>query len=154
MSLPFLPGNTFDRKIGQNKHHLSHHFDTKNGVQMMVGEHKPGVGGIPLAGQDLRPKNSVYPKGTIRSNESRLKCFEFMIMVSFFFQAKVPISQLGLLLTSKFFVSTHTFKSQLLSELLNNIGCAMLEFTFISKMIRFKSLNHARKMLAIIRELL
>ena len=140
MSLPFLPGNTFDRKIGQNKHHLSHHFDTKNGVQMMVGEHKPGVGGIPLAGQDLRPKNSVYPKGTI--------------MVSFFFQAKVPISQLGLLLTSKFFVSTHTFKSQLLSELLNNIGCAMLEFTFISKMIRFKSLNHARKMLAIIRELL
>lgn len=64
MSLPFLPGNTFDRKIGQNKHHLSHHFDTKNGVQMMVGESRPGVGGVPLAGQDLRPKNSVYPKGT------------------------------------------------------------------------------------------
>lgn len=63
MSLPFLPGNTFDRKIGQNKHHLSHHFDTKNGVQMMVGENRPGVGGVPLAGQDLRPKNSVYPKG-------------------------------------------------------------------------------------------
>lgn len=56
MSLPFLPGNTFDRKIGQNKHHLSHHFDTKNGVQMMVGENRPGVGGVPLAGQDLRPK--------------------------------------------------------------------------------------------------
>lgn len=30
---------------------------------MMVGETKPGIGGEPLAGQDLRPKNSVYPKG-------------------------------------------------------------------------------------------
>jgi len=89
MSLPFLPGNSFDRKVlvfeflkkldlnkrfnlifiikkikvGQNKHHLSHHFDKLNGVQMMVGERKPGVGGEPLAGQDLRPKNSVYPRG-------------------------------------------------------------------------------------------
>lgn len=63
MSLPFLPGNTFDRKVGQNKHHLSHHFDKNGGVQMMVGERKPGVGGVPLAGQDLRPRNSVYPKG-------------------------------------------------------------------------------------------
>lgn len=63
MSLPFLPGNTFDRKIGQNKHHLSHHFDKNNDVQMMVGERKPGIGGVPLAGQDLRPRNSVYPKG-------------------------------------------------------------------------------------------
>ena len=50
-------------KVGQNKHHLSHHFDTHNGVNMMVGESKPGIGGIPLAGQDLRPKNSNYPKG-------------------------------------------------------------------------------------------
>lgn len=30
---------------------------------MMVGESKPGIGGTPLAGQDLRPKNSSYPKG-------------------------------------------------------------------------------------------
>ena len=30
---------------------------------MMVGERKPGVGGEPLAGQDLRPRNSVYPRG-------------------------------------------------------------------------------------------
>jgi hypothetical protein len=30
---------------------------------MMVGEKKPGVGGEPLAGQDLRPKNSIYPRG-------------------------------------------------------------------------------------------
>lgn len=63
MSLPFLPGNSFDRKIGQTRHHLSHHFDTHNGVNMFVGEQKPGVGGTPMAGQDLRPKNSVYPHG-------------------------------------------------------------------------------------------
>lgn len=86
MSLPFLPGNSFDKKVsifylmccysfklityfknifqvGQNKHHLSHHFDKYNGVNMMVGERKPGVGGEPLAGQDLRPRNSVYPRG-------------------------------------------------------------------------------------------
>ncbi len=30
---------------------------------MFIGEQKPGVGGKPLDGQDLRPKNSVYPKG-------------------------------------------------------------------------------------------
>ncbi|CAF0855388.1 unnamed protein product [Brachionus calyciflorus] len=63
MSLPFLPGNSFDRKIGQNKFHLSHHFDKYNGVNLMVGEKKPGVGGEPLRGQDLRNLNSVYPRG-------------------------------------------------------------------------------------------
>ena len=61
MSLPFLPGNSFDRKIGQNKFHLSHHFDRHNGVTML-DETKAGVGGKPLPGQDLRPKNSVYPR--------------------------------------------------------------------------------------------
>jgi hypothetical protein len=25
---------------------------------------KLGVGGVPLPGEDLRPKNSVYPRGT------------------------------------------------------------------------------------------
>ena len=50
-------------KLGQNKHHLSHHFDKYNGVNMFVGEQKPGTGGAPLPGQDLRAKNSVYPRG-------------------------------------------------------------------------------------------
>jgi hypothetical protein len=30
---------------------------------MLVGENKSGVGGVPLPGQDLRPKNSIYPRG-------------------------------------------------------------------------------------------
>jgi hypothetical protein len=35
---------------------------------------KLGVGGVPLAGEDLRPKNSVYPRGSY-SNKS-FKCYE------------------------------------------------------------------------------
>jgi hypothetical protein len=53
----------FILKVGQNKFHLSHHFDTYNGINLMTGDSKPGVGGVPLPGQDLRPKNSVYPRG-------------------------------------------------------------------------------------------
>lgn len=41
---------------------MSHHFDKFNGVNVM-GDSKPGVGGQPLPGQDLRPKNSLYPRG-------------------------------------------------------------------------------------------
>jgi hypothetical protein len=52
-------------KIGQNKFHLSHHFDKYNGVNLLVGEKKPGVGGEPLRGQDLRNLNSVYPRGKL-----------------------------------------------------------------------------------------
>ncbi|CAF1645758.1 unnamed protein product [Adineta ricciae] len=62
MALPFLPGNTFDRKIGKDKFHLSHQFDKYNGVAMSTGT-QLGVGGVPLPGEDLRPKNSVYPRG-------------------------------------------------------------------------------------------
>lgn len=62
MALPFLPGNTFDRKVGKDKFHLTHQFDKYNGVAMPTGA-KSGIGGVPLAGQDLRPSNSVYPRG-------------------------------------------------------------------------------------------
>ncbi|CAF1268119.1 unnamed protein product [Adineta steineri] len=62
MALPFLPGNTFERKIGKDKFHLAHQFDKYNGVAMQTGT-QLGVGGVPLPGEDLRPKNSVYPRG-------------------------------------------------------------------------------------------
>ena len=29
----------------------------------MVGEEKPGIGGVPLPGQKLKPKNSYIPPG-------------------------------------------------------------------------------------------
>lgn len=50
-------------QLGKTKYHLSHHFDTSNSVNMMVGEEKPGVGGVPLRGQKLKPQNSVIPPG-------------------------------------------------------------------------------------------
>ncbi|KAJ0070118.1 hypothetical protein NL108_002431, partial [Boleophthalmus pectinirostris] len=43
--------------------HKSHHFDISNGVALLVGDKKPGIGGEPLPGQSTRPKYSVYPKG-------------------------------------------------------------------------------------------
>ena len=50
-------------EVGKDKFHLTHQFDKYNGVSMPTGA-KLGVGGAPLAGEDLRPKNSVYPRGT------------------------------------------------------------------------------------------
>ncbi|XP_067896008.1 EF-hand domain-containing family member C2 isoform X2 [Heterodontus francisci] len=63
MTLPLLPGNTFNRNLGKEKFHKSHHFDFPNDVPTMVGEEKPGIGGEPLPGQKLKPKFSVFPKG-------------------------------------------------------------------------------------------
>lgn len=63
MALPFLPGNSFNKSLGQNKYHKSHHFDVSNDVSMLVGHQKPGIGGEPLRGQKLKAKNSAYPRG-------------------------------------------------------------------------------------------
>lgn len=63
MALPFLPGNSFRGELGKNKFHKSHHFDVSNDVSMLVGEQKPGIGGEPLRGQKLKPRNSNYPRG-------------------------------------------------------------------------------------------
>ncbi|XP_052782437.1 EF-hand domain-containing family member C2-like [Mya arenaria] len=63
MSLPFLPGNSFNPAVGKNKFHKSHHFDVSNDVSMLVGHEKPGIGGELLRGQKLKAKNSNYPRG-------------------------------------------------------------------------------------------
>ncbi|XP_066562925.1 EF-hand domain-containing family member C2 isoform X2 [Amia ocellicauda] len=63
MALPLLPGNSFNRNLGKEKFHKSQHFDYSNGVPMLVGAKKPGIGGELLLGQSLRPDFSVYPKG-------------------------------------------------------------------------------------------
>ncbi|XP_078264821.1 EF-hand domain-containing family member C2 [Rhinoraja longicauda] len=63
MTLPLLPGNSFNRNLGKERFHKSHHFDFPNDVPVMVGEEKPGIGGEPLLGQKLKPKFSVFPKG-------------------------------------------------------------------------------------------
>lgn len=63
MSLPFLPGQVFDRKLGKSKFHKSQLFDYKNDVRCFVGGAKSGIGGETLPGQKLQPGHSVYPKG-------------------------------------------------------------------------------------------
>jgi len=63
MALPFLPGNSFSSTLAKNKFHKSHHFDVANDVSMMVGQAKPGIGGDLLRGQQVKPKNSQYPRG-------------------------------------------------------------------------------------------
>ncbi|XP_042201371.1 EF-hand domain-containing family member C2 [Callorhinchus milii] len=63
MTLPLLPGNTFNRNLGKEKFHKSHHFDFPNGVPTIVGDEKPGIGGEPLVGQKLKIRHSVFPKG-------------------------------------------------------------------------------------------
>ena len=50
-------------QVGKNKHHKSHHFDVSNDVAMHVGHEKPGIGGEPLRGQKMKPRNSAFPRG-------------------------------------------------------------------------------------------
>ena len=50
-------------QLGKSKYHKSHHFDVCNDTSMMVGEAKPGIGGEPLPGQKVKPRNSKFPKG-------------------------------------------------------------------------------------------
>ncbi|KAK5920386.1 hypothetical protein CgunFtcFv8_024203 [Champsocephalus gunnari] len=63
MALPFLPGNSRNRQLGKDRFHKSQHFDYSNGVPLLVGTEKPGIGGELLLGQEIKPKFSVYPKG-------------------------------------------------------------------------------------------
>ncbi|XP_007953799.1 EF-hand domain-containing family member C2 [Orycteropus afer afer] len=64
MALPLLPGNNFNRNVGKEKFHKSQHWGFCNNVGMLVSDEKPGIGGELLLGQKLKPKYSMYPKGT------------------------------------------------------------------------------------------
>jgi len=63
MSLPFLPGNNFNKNLGNEKFHKSHFFDYCNETAMVTGAHRPGIGGRPIPGQVIPPKFSNFPKG-------------------------------------------------------------------------------------------
>lgn len=76
---------------------------------MLVGENKPGIGGVPLAGQDLRPKNSVYPKGN--SNQNKYLIILKNVSLIACVKARDLISLLGLLSTNKYYVLMLIFKS-------------------------------------------
>ncbi|KAM6151499.1 EF-hand domain-containing family member C2 [Rhynchocyon petersi] len=64
MTLPLLPGNSFSRNVGKETFHKSQHWGFCNNVRMLVSNEKPGIGGEPLFGQTLKPKYSLYPRGT------------------------------------------------------------------------------------------
>ncbi|KAK5860609.1 hypothetical protein PBY51_022072 [Eleginops maclovinus] len=63
MSLPFLPGYSRNKQLGKDRFHKSQHFDYSNGVPLLMGLEKPGIGGELLLGQEIKPKYSVYPRG-------------------------------------------------------------------------------------------
>ncbi|XP_012585733.1 PREDICTED: EF-hand domain-containing family member C2 [Condylura cristata] len=63
MTLPLLPGNSFNRNAGKEKFHKPHHWDFCNNVRMLLSEDKPGIGGERLFVQKTKPKYSVFPKG-------------------------------------------------------------------------------------------
>ncbi|KAG7502356.1 hypothetical protein JOB18_018105 [Solea senegalensis] len=93
MSLPFLPGLSSNKHLWKEKFHKSQHFDVSNGVSMMVGSDKPGIGGEPLSGHNIKPKYSVYPRGRGSqlppwvAFDKQVLCFEA------FFEQTVPQSR-------------------------------------------------------------
>lgn len=62
MALPLLPGYSFSRHVGKKKFHKSQHWGFCNNVSLLVGESKPGIGGEPLPGQQMKHKHSVFTK--------------------------------------------------------------------------------------------
>lgn len=63
MSLPFLPGQVFNRNLGKDKFHKSQCFDYRNDVAVHVGNLKSGIGGDLMPGGRAKPKQSCYPRG-------------------------------------------------------------------------------------------
>ncbi|KAG8450488.1 hypothetical protein GDO86_002953 [Hymenochirus boettgeri] len=60
LPFPFKHGRLL---LGKEKFHKSQHFGYSNDISTLLGEEKPGIGGEPLHGQNLKPKFSVFPKG-------------------------------------------------------------------------------------------
>uniref|UniRef100_UPI0037E72337 EF-hand domain-containing family member C2 n=1 Tax=Semicossyphus pulcher TaxID=241346 RepID=UPI0037E72337 len=93
MALPFLPGNSLNKQLGKERFHKSQHFNVSDGLPMLVGLEKPGIGGELLLGQKIKPKSSVYPKGQGSdlplwvTFDKQALCFEA------YFQEAVPEAQ-------------------------------------------------------------
>ncbi|XP_042351025.1 EF-hand domain-containing family member C2 [Plectropomus leopardus] len=90
MALPFLPGNSPNRQLGKEKFHKSQHFDYSNGVPMLVGCERPGIGGELLVGQKIKPKYSLYPKGQGSGLPSWVTFDKQALCFEAYFQEAVP----------------------------------------------------------------
>ncbi|XP_076857478.1 EF-hand domain-containing family member C2 [Brachyhypopomus gauderio] len=93
MALPLLPGNSVNKNLGKEKFHKSQHFDYSNGVSMLVGSEKPGIGGEPLLGQTARPKYSVFPRGEGSDLPSWVAFDKQVLCFDAYFQEAVPQSK-------------------------------------------------------------
>ncbi|XP_070771058.1 EF-hand domain-containing family member C2 [Enoplosus armatus] len=93
MALPFLPGNSPNKQLGKERFHKSQHFDYSSEVPMLVGSEKPGIGGELLAGQKIKPKCSVYPKGRGSDLPSWVAFDKQALCFEAYFQEAVPESR-------------------------------------------------------------
>ncbi|XP_047457110.1 EF-hand domain-containing family member C2 [Mugil cephalus] len=93
MALPFLPGNSPNVQLGKERFHKSQHFDYSNGVAMLISSEKPGIGGERLAGQKIKPKYSIYPKGEGSDLPSWVAFDKQALCFEAYFQEDVPEAQ-------------------------------------------------------------
>ncbi|KAL2081357.1 hypothetical protein ACEWY4_023210 [Coilia grayii] len=93
MALPLLPGYSFNKNLGKEKFHKSQHFDYTNGVRMLVGSEKPGIGGELLLGQKHKPKYSVFPTGEHSQAPSWVAFDKQVLCFDAYFQEPVPQSK-------------------------------------------------------------
>ncbi|KAM8858253.1 EF-hand domain-containing family member C2 isoform 1-T1 [Synchiropus picturatus] len=82
-----------DKQIQMDKFHKSQHFDYTNGIPMMVGSIKPGIGGEPLKGQKAKPKQSVYPKAQCNDLPSWVTFNKQALCFDAYFKEIVPYNQ-------------------------------------------------------------
>uniref|UniRef100_A0A3Q3FMN1 EF-hand domain (C-terminal) containing 2 n=1 Tax=Kryptolebias marmoratus TaxID=37003 RepID=A0A3Q3FMN1_KRYMA len=78
---------------GKERFHKSQHFDISNGVPMLAGSEKPGIGGEPLVGQKNKPKYSVYPKGEGSGQPSWVALDKQVLCFDAYFGETVPAAQ-------------------------------------------------------------
>lgn len=163
----------FTFQLGKTKYHLSHHFDVKNDVHLMVGDERPGVGGVPLPGQKAKPQNSYIPPG-MGSNQPAWVAFDKQVVYrstlwsldpdldrrawSIANFVSWPWSRLDLVYSDEFFlcddayIFCRSFALTLTSKKLctkkekNSIVCVTAEFTSIWRMIQYKWMNHGSRM--------
>uniref|UniRef100_A0A3Q1EY84 EF-hand domain-containing family member C2 n=1 Tax=Acanthochromis polyacanthus TaxID=80966 RepID=A0A3Q1EY84_9TELE len=93
MALPFLPGYSPKSRLGKERFHKSQHFNYNNGVPLLVGSEKPGIGGEPLVGQKIKPKHSVYPKEQGSSMPSWVALDKKTLCFDAYFQENVTNAQ-------------------------------------------------------------
>ncbi|NXG44408.1 EFHC2 protein, partial [Psilopogon haemacephalus] len=75
---------------GKEKFHKSQHWGYCNNVAMLVGEDKPGIGGEPLPGQNLKHKYSVFPEGMGSDAPAWVAFDKQVLSFDAYFEEEVP----------------------------------------------------------------